>query len=94
MRNLAEENIAGQKTYDEVNKELIKEYGAGKTRQKEADIVALRIAQILETSDFIIFMFLRLSSLNYTERNDRIITFMMLLSTHVKNTEELRCAYC
>ena len=65
LRNLAEENIAGQKTYDEVNKELIKEYGAGKTRQKEADIVALRIAQILETSDFIMSPALLLSIHEY-----------------------------
>ena len=65
LRNLAEENIAGQKTYNEVNKELIKEYGAGKTRQKEADIVALRIAQILETSDFIMSPALLLSIHEY-----------------------------
>ena len=61
LRNLAEENISGLKTYDEINNELIKEYGAVKSRQKEADIVSLRIAQILEMSDFIMSSDLLLS---------------------------------
>lgn len=61
LRNLAVENISGHKTYDDINNELIKEYGTAKTRQKEADLVALRIAQILEMSDFIMSSDLLLS---------------------------------
>ena len=53
LRTLAEDNISGKKSYDNINKELIKEYGAGNNRQKEADIVAMRIAELLETADFI-----------------------------------------
>ena len=65
LRNLAEENICGHKSYDEINNELTKAYGTSKSRQKEADLVALRIAQILETSDFIMSSDLLLSIHEY-----------------------------
>ena len=53
LKTLAEDNISGKKTYDDINRELIKEYGSDNSRQKEADVVALRIAELLETADFI-----------------------------------------
>jgi len=53
LRKLADENIDGIKSYDEIDRELRKEYGTVKNRQREADIVSLRIARILEQSDFI-----------------------------------------
>lgn len=53
LKQLAEENISGLKTYEDISNELSKEYGKENSRQKEADIVALRIAQILETCEFI-----------------------------------------
>ena len=53
LKKLAEDNISGIKSYEEINSELIKEYGDSNSNQKEADIVASRIAQILETCGFI-----------------------------------------
>lgn len=53
LKKLAEDNISGLKSYEEISSELTKEYGEDNSRQKEADIVALRIAQILETCEFI-----------------------------------------
>ena len=53
LKKLAEDNISGIKSYEEINSELIKEYGDSNSKQKEADIVASRIAQILETCGFI-----------------------------------------
>ena len=61
LKTLAEYNISGKKTYDDINRELIKEYGSDNSRQKEADIVALRIAELLETADFIMSSDLLLS---------------------------------
>lgn len=54
LKKLAEDNISGHKSYEEVEKELKKEYGdSGSDRQREADIVSNRIAQLLETSKFV-----------------------------------------
>lgn len=52
LKELAEQNITGQKTYEEISKELKREYGAVRTRQQEADLVSCRIAQLLEQSEF------------------------------------------
>ncbi len=65
LKTLAEENISGKKTYDDINRELIKEYGSDNSRQKEADIVALRIAELLEKADFIMSSDLLLSIHEY-----------------------------
>ena len=65
LKTLAEDNISGKKTYDDINRELIKEYGSDNSRQKEADIVALRIAELLETADFILSSDLLLSIHEY-----------------------------
>ncbi len=65
LKTLAEENISGKKTYDDINRELLKEYGSDNSRQKEADIVALRIAELLETADFIMSSNLLLSIHEY-----------------------------
>ncbi|MBR0395669.1 MAG: Fic family protein [Clostridiales bacterium] len=61
LRKLAEENINGQKTYEDVSRELNKEYGNTRTRQHEADLVSCRIAQLLEQSEFKMSMDLLLS---------------------------------
>ena len=54
LQDLAEENIKGQKTYEEVENELKKKYGETENnRQCEADIVSGRIAQLLEESKFV-----------------------------------------
>lgn len=55
LKKLAEDNISGNKSYEEVEKDLKKEYGNDNRsdRQKEADIVSNRIAQLLETSKFV-----------------------------------------
>lgn len=54
LKKLAEENISGSKTYEEVERDLKKEYGDNRSdRQKEADIVSNRIAKLLETSKFV-----------------------------------------
>lgn len=52
LQELAEENITGHKNYEEISKELKKEYGTVRTRQQEADLVSCRIAQLLEQSEF------------------------------------------
>ena len=52
LKELAEKNINGQKTYEEISREIKKEYGSGRTRQQEADLVSCRIAQLLEQSEF------------------------------------------
>ena len=65
LKTLAEDNISGKKTYDDINRELIKEYGSDNSRQKEANIVALRIAELLETADFIMSSDLLLSIHEY-----------------------------
>lgn len=52
LKELAEKNIIGQTTYEEIDNELRKEYGKVRTRQQEADIVSCRIAQLLEQSEF------------------------------------------
>lgn len=52
LKKLAEENINGQKSYEEVSRELKKEYRNTKSRQQEADLVSCRIAQLLEQSEF------------------------------------------
>ena len=52
LRKLADENIAGKKTYEEIDKDLKKKYGTDKSHQHEADTVSLRIAQMLEFSEF------------------------------------------
>lgn len=49
---LADENIEGKKTYEEIDEALKKVYGSSGTRRHEADTVSLRIAQMLEFSDF------------------------------------------
>ena len=51
--SLANDNINGKKTYSEISEELNKEYKGSCSRQKEADIVSCRIAQILEQSSFV-----------------------------------------
>ena len=52
LKELAEKNISGQKTYEEISNDLEKEYGSDCSRQKEADVVSCRIAQVLEQSEF------------------------------------------
>lgn len=52
LRKLADENIAGKKTYEEIDEDLQKEYGTSKSRQQEADVVSLRIAGMLEFTEF------------------------------------------
>ena len=52
LKDLAEENISGHKTYDDINSELEKSYGTEFSHQKEADIVSCRIAQVLEQTKF------------------------------------------
>ena len=52
LNKLAEENISGRKSYEDIGNALKKEYGNAKSRQQEADTVALRIAQLLEQSEF------------------------------------------
>ena len=52
LRKLADENIAGKKTYEEIDEDLQKEYGTSKSRQQEADVVSLRIARMLEFTEF------------------------------------------
>lgn len=53
LLSLADDNINGRKSYSEISEELIKEYKDRDDRQKEADIVSCRIAQILEQSTFV-----------------------------------------
>ena len=52
LKTLAEDNISGIKTYDQVKDELHKEYGGSHIVQHEADIVAANIAEILELGGF------------------------------------------
>lgn len=65
LRNLAEDNISGRKSYDEISRELKKEYGTNKSKQQEADTVALRIAILLEQSEFFMSADLLLSIHEY-----------------------------
>lgn len=65
LRNLAEDNISGRKSYDEISRELKKEYGTNKSKQHEADTVALRIAILLEQSEFFMSADLLLSIHEY-----------------------------
>ena len=52
LRSLSEENISGKKSYDEIKSDLSREYGERSSSKKEADMVAVRIAEILEIGGF------------------------------------------
>ena len=61
LKELAEQNITGQKTYAQINNDLNREYGSIKTRQQEADVVSCRIAQLIEQAAFLMSSDLLLS---------------------------------
>ena len=53
LKKLAEDNISGLKSFDDINRELKAKYSTTNTRQMEADFVAFRIAVLLEKCGFV-----------------------------------------
>lgn len=65
LRNLAEDNISGRISYDEISRKLKELYGDNKSSLQEADTVALKIAILLEQSEFFMSADLMLSIHEY-----------------------------
>ena len=107
LKKLAEDNISGRKSYDDISRELKKEYGTSKSKQQEADIVALRIAILLEQSEFFMSADLLLSIHEYlfndVLENDLVGSFRnykirkrepILLGDSVKYSDHLSIKRC